>query len=188
MCGHTILPDLLVLLCRGLSYRVFISASEGTPIYTCLPSAGHRFDQQYRLLDCQVHCRPSVRFLTGQWADDRRRSRPPCLRAGTTARPASSAAILGYSSDTWRVVTSRASRGLKVSEPRPVLRRRQYWARCGQLMFEYYCSPDGHFGLAESFDGAGHEQVLRTRQVARSRARTLFGLCAKQLRTTDPVT
>jgi len=29
----------------------------------------------------------------------------------------------------------------------PVQRRRQFCARCGQLMFEYFRSPDGHFGL-----------------------------------------
>ena len=28
-----------------------------------------------------------------------------------------------------------------------VVRRRQYCGRCGQVMFEYYRSPDGHFGL-----------------------------------------
>lgn len=28
-----------------------------------------------------------------------------------------------------------------------VMRRRQYCALCGQLMFEFYRSPDGHFGL-----------------------------------------
>jgi len=28
-----------------------------------------------------------------------------------------------------------------------VVRRRQFCALCGQLMFEYYRSPDGHFGL-----------------------------------------
>jgi hypothetical protein len=55
-------------------------------------------------------------------------------------------------------------------------------------MFEYYCSPDGHFGLADSLDDAGREEVLRTQQPARSRVRTLFGPRAKQLRTTDPVT
>jgi hypothetical protein len=26
-------------------------------------------------------------------------------------------------------------------------RRRQYCARCNQLMFEYFLSPDGHFGV-----------------------------------------
>ena len=28
-----------------------------------------------------------------------------------------------------------------------VVRRRQFCARCGQLIFEFYRSPDGHFGL-----------------------------------------
>lgn len=28
-----------------------------------------------------------------------------------------------------------------------VARRRQFCVRCGQLMFEFYRSPDGHFGL-----------------------------------------
>jgi len=28
-----------------------------------------------------------------------------------------------------------------------VVRRRQYCGRCGQLMFEFYRSPDGHFGM-----------------------------------------
>ena len=28
-----------------------------------------------------------------------------------------------------------------------VQRRRQLCARCNQLMFEYFLSPDGHFGL-----------------------------------------
>jgi hypothetical protein len=28
-------------------------------------------------------------------------------------------------------------------------RRRQFCQRCGQLMFEYYRSPDGHFGMVK---------------------------------------
>jgi len=28
-----------------------------------------------------------------------------------------------------------------------VVRRRQFCALCGQIMFEFYRSPDGHFGL-----------------------------------------
>ncbi|HKS96374.1 MAG TPA: hypothetical protein VJV74_09600 [Terriglobia bacterium] len=28
-----------------------------------------------------------------------------------------------------------------------VERRRQFCLRCGQMMFEYFRSPDGHFGL-----------------------------------------
>ena len=35
----------------------------------------------------------------------------------------------------------------KCEEPRGVERRRQFCARCGQLMFEFYRSSDGHFGL-----------------------------------------
>jgi hypothetical protein len=34
-----------------------------------------------------------------------------------------------------------------MSETPSVQRRRQYCLRCNQLMFEYYRSPDGHFGL-----------------------------------------
>jgi len=52
-------------------------------------------------------------------------------------------------------------RALKVVETTVILRRRQYCARCGQLMFEYYCSPDGHFGLVGDvrriFDDGGNE-------------------------------
>ncbi len=32
--------------------------------------------------------------------------------------------------------------------------RRQFCGRCNQLMFEYYASPDGHFGLANFAEGA----------------------------------
>jgi hypothetical protein len=41
-----------------------------------------------------------------------------------------------------------------VSEARGVLRRHQFCARCGQLMFEYFCSSDGHFGVVGEL-GAG---------------------------------
>jgi transcriptional regulator NrdR family protein len=34
-----------------------------------------------------------------------------------------------------------------MSEATGVVRRRQFCARCGQMMFEFYRSPDGHFGL-----------------------------------------
>jgi len=30
-----------------------------------------------------------------------------------------------------------------------VVRRRQYCGLCGQLMFEFYRSPDGHFGIVD---------------------------------------
>ena len=32
-------------------------------------------------------------------------------------------------------------------EANRIERRRQFCARCGQFMFEFYRSPDGHFGL-----------------------------------------
>jgi len=34
-----------------------------------------------------------------------------------------------------------------MTEADRVVRRRQFCVRCGQLMFEFYRSPDGHFGL-----------------------------------------
>ena len=37
--------------------------------------------------------------------------------------------------------------GYAMADAARVVRRRQYCGRCGQLMFEFYRSPDGHFGL-----------------------------------------
>jgi len=36
-----------------------------------------------------------------------------------------------------------------------VQRRRQFCVRCNQLMFEYFLSPDGHFGLVNELGGEG---------------------------------
>jgi DNA-directed RNA polymerase subunit RPC12/RpoP len=44
-----------------------------------------------------------------------------------------------------------------------VQRRRQFCARCGQLMFEFYRSPDGHFGLVGE---VGTEALARGLEVA----------------------
>jgi hypothetical protein len=48
----------------------------------------------------------------------------------------------------------------------PSERRRQFCARCGQLMFEYFCSPDGHFGFVNDIprpaEGQGDEVLCRT--------------------------
>lgn len=33
-----------------------------------------------------------------------------------------------------------------------IARRRQFCALCGQLMFEFFRSPDGHFGLVNVVD------------------------------------
>ena len=42
-----------------------------------------------------------------------------------------------------------------MAEPIRVERRRQFCLRCGEFMFEFFCSPDGHFGLAGASDVAG---------------------------------
>lgn len=42
--------------------------------------------------------------------------------------------------------------GAIMNEAPNVARRRQFCALCGQLMFEYFRSPDGHFGLVNSVD------------------------------------
>jgi hypothetical protein len=34
-----------------------------------------------------------------------------------------------------------------MAEQSATQRRRQFCARCGQVMFEYFRSPDGHFGI-----------------------------------------
>jgi DNA-directed RNA polymerase subunit RPC12/RpoP len=47
-------------------------------------------------------------------------------------------------------------------EPGRSERRRQFCGRCGQLMFEYYRSPDGHFGLVKGVDP---EESPRGREV-----------------------
>ena len=48
----------------------------------------------------------------------------------------------------------------------PSERRRQFCARCGQLMFEYFRSPDGHFGFVNDIpraaDGRSGEVVCPT--------------------------
>jgi hypothetical protein len=48
----------------------------------------------------------------------------------------------------------------------PSERRRQFCARCGQSMFEYFCSPDGHFGFVNDIpratQGRGDEVLCRT--------------------------
>ena len=44
-----------------------------------------------------------------------------------------------------------------------VVRRRQFCARCGQLMFEFYRSPDGHFGLVGDVGTEASERGLALR-------------------------
>ncbi|MGA2983710.1 MAG: hypothetical protein ABSG32_07825 [Terriglobia bacterium] len=44
-----------------------------------------------------------------------------------------------------------------------VMRRRQFCGRCGQLMFEFYHSPDGHFGLVGDVEGEASVRGLEVR-------------------------
>ena len=44
-----------------------------------------------------------------------------------------------------------------------VVRRRQFCAICGQLMFEFYRSPDGHFGLVGDVGSADSPRGLQVR-------------------------
>ena len=49
-----------------------------------------------------------------------------------------------------------------MSESREVPRRRQFCARCGQMMFEYHASPDGHFGFVDEVPrpaGVGGDEI-----------------------------
>lgn len=45
-----------------------------------------------------------------------------------------------------------------------VERRRQYCLRCNQLMFEYYRSPDGHFGLVNPQGGLAADSAPGERE------------------------
>jgi ribosomal protein S27AE len=44
-----------------------------------------------------------------------------------------------------------------------VVRRRQFCTRCGQLMFEFYRSPDGHFGLVGEVGAEASARGLQVR-------------------------
>ncbi len=53
-----------------------------------------------------------------------------------------------------------------MSETVRVRHGRKYCVRCNQLIFEYYASPDGHFGLVNlcegaSFAGPGGKRIVR---------------------------
>ena len=66
-----------------------------------------------------------------------------------------------------------------MEESRGVKRQRQFCARCGQLMFEYYSSFDGHFGVVD--DLPTHRGITRKEllcPVCGSRYRLLEGLDA----------
>lgn len=52
-----------------------------------------------------------------------------------------------------------------MNETPPVDHRWQFCSRCNHLMFEYYASPDGHFGLATLNGSAALEGPSGRREV-----------------------
>lgn len=65
-----------------------------------------------------------------------------------------------------------------------VQRRRQYCVRCNQLMFEYFVSPDGHFGLVNELGG---EEVSRKHEVSCPTCGARYELLDKVDATGQPV-
>ena len=65
-----------------------------------------------------------------------------------------------------------------------VQRRRQYCVRCNQLMFEYFVSPDGHFGLVSELGG---EQARRKREISCAACGAIYELPDKVDATGQPV-
>ena len=63
-------------------------------------------------------------------------------------------------------------------------RRRQYCARCNQLMFEYFLSPDGHFGLLKE---VGCKEGRREPEVACATCGAMYELLDKVDATGQPV-
>jgi hypothetical protein len=65
-----------------------------------------------------------------------------------------------------------------------VQRRRQFCARCNQLMFEYFLSPDGHFGLVNELGG---EEARRKREVSGATCGARYELLEKVDATGQPI-
>ena len=57
-----------------------------------------------------------------------------------------------------------------------VQRRRQFCARCNQLMFEYFLSSDGHFGMVSE---VGPEEARRKPEVACATCGAIYELLDK---------
>jgi len=68
-------------------------------------------------------------------------------------------------------------------DPR-VERRRQFCVRCNQLMFEYFVSRDGHFGLVNE---PGGEEARRNRETSCAVCGTIYELLDKVDATVQPV-
>jgi 5-methylcytosine-specific restriction endonuclease McrA len=65
-----------------------------------------------------------------------------------------------------------------------VQRQWQYCARCNQLMFEYFVSPDGHFGLVSE---PGSEQARRKHEISCAACGAIYELLDKVDATGQPV-
>jgi DNA-directed RNA polymerase subunit RPC12/RpoP len=51
----------------------------------------------------------------------------------------------------------------ELTESTAIIRRRQPCARCGQLLFEFHSSPDGHFGLVDEVCPSAPEDASEIR-------------------------
>ena len=67
-------------------------------------------------------------------------------------------------------------------------RRRQFCLRCGQSMFEYYRSPDGHFGLVDTPETAREEESAHEREVRCPTCGARYRLLERVDPTGQPVT
>jgi hypothetical protein len=65
-----------------------------------------------------------------------------------------------------------------------VQRRRQFCARCNQLMFDYFLSPDGHFGLLNEL---GCEEACRKPEVVCATCGAIYELLDRVDATGQPV-
>ena len=65
-----------------------------------------------------------------------------------------------------------------------VQRRRQFCVGCNQLMFEYFLSPDGHFGLVNELGG---EEARRKREASCATCGARYELLEKVDATGQPV-
>ena len=50
-----------------------------------------------------------------------------------------------------------------MAESLGVVRRKQYCGLCAQIMFEFYRSPDGHFGLVSDAGAQASDRGLQVR-------------------------
>jgi hypothetical protein len=60
-----------------------------------------------------------------------------------------------------------------------VERRRQYCLRCNQLMFEYFRSPDGHFGLVGTQESAFDDSTPGERELSCPACRARYRLLGR---------